>query len=125
MRKFLAFIIPSLTFAMGSQVAPSQLIAAKLIDRSGKVHNVKAFVCDDKTYFTFRDGDVIVKVPFERIKKVEISPQGENLKVKVYFTDGKIKTFIADADIDCTGVNDYGTVEASLDKLKEIDFLNK
>ena len=108
---------------MGGQPTPNEIVSAKLIDRSGKEHLVQAFVCDDRTYFTFKDGDVTVKVPFDKIKKITIEGKGENLTVKVYFKNGKVKTFLAEADTDCTGASEYGTVEASLDQLKEIDFL--
>ena len=123
MRKLILAIFPALTFAMGGQPAPTEIVSAKLIDKSGKEHIVNALVCDDRTFFTFKDGDVTVKVPFDKIKKLVIEGKGDNLTVKVYFKNGKVKTFVAEADTDCTGTSEYGTVEATLDQLKEIDFL--
>ena len=123
MRKKILAFVPLLSFAMGGQPTPNKIVSAKLIDKSGKEHFVKAFVCDDRTFFNFKDGDITVKVPFDKIEKVVVVGEGENLTVKVYFKNGKVKTFVADSNTECTGVSDFGTVEASLDKLKEIDFL--
>ena len=129
MRRFLTsllLIAPSLIFAMGSQPSSSLLIPAKIVDKEGKVHKVVSIVCNDKTFFTFKDGAVELKVPFERIDRLEIlKKEGDFLKVKVLFKDGSQKEFLISSDVYCTGTTKYGTLEAYIDQFKEIDFLNQ
>jgi hypothetical protein len=126
MRKLLIAVVPFLTFAMGGQPELNELIPAKLIDKQGKTHEVATLVCDDKTYFQFKDGSVTVKVPFSRIKSLKIeAPSGDYLKVEVVFKNGERKEFLTDPDVECIGTTPYGTVQAYLNQLKEIEFKNQ
>jgi len=121
----LLLILPSLLFAMGGQPTVSTLIPAKLVDKTGKVHQTVSLVCNDRTYFTFKDGAVEVKVPFEKIKKlVVLEKKGEDLKVKVIFKDNNSKVFLIPANTICTGATKYGSLEVYLEDLKKIEFLN-
>jgi hypothetical protein len=123
MRKLLISIVPFLAFAMGGQPKLNEIIPAKLIDKEGKVHKVATLICDDKTYFQFKDGTVTVKVPFSKIKSLKVEGNsGDYLKVEVEFVNGKRKEFLIDPDVDCVGTTSYGTLEAYLSQLKEIDF---
>jgi len=110
---------------MGGQPTVSTLIPAKLVDKTGKVHQTVSLVCNDRTYFTFKDGAVEVKVPFEKIKKlVVLEKKGEDLKVKVIFKDNNSKVFLIPANTICTGATKYGSLEVYLEDLKKIEFLN-
>ena len=128
MRKklLLAFTLPLLTFAMGERTVPQNLVPAKIVDKKGAVHEVSALVCDDKTYFTFEDGAVYLKVPFENLKKLVVeSKKGDKLLVEAYFTDGTEKKLLIDPDVECVGTTPYGTIDAFLSQIKEIDFKTK
>ena len=127
MRKKLTAILalPLFTFAMGGKPPADAFIPAKIVDKSGAAHEVSALLCDEKAYFEFEDGSVTLKVPFGKIKKlVVLGSEGDKLKVEVYFTSGGKKTFLADPDVECSGPTPYGTLEAYLSQIKEIDFKN-
>jgi len=128
MRRFLIFIallFSAAVFSMGNQPSGNAFIPAKLIDKEGKTHKVNSIVCDDRSYFSFKDGAVEVKVPFEKIKKIVVlSQKGDFLEVEVTFKDGNKRKFLISSDVSCSGVTAYGTVEATLQDLKEIQFLD-
>ncbi len=118
--------LPLFAFAMGGQPSVSSYIPAKLVDEVGKVHEVNALTCDDRTYLVFKDGAVEVKIPFQKMEKITVlSKEGEYLEVEVLFKDGTKRTFLISADTLCVGLTKYGTVEAYLSQLKEIDFVEK
>jgi len=121
----LFFSLNGAVFAMGGQPQVNTLTPAKIVDDAGKVHTVVTLTCDDKTYFDFQDGTVTVKVPFEKIEKLVVKGASANgtLAVEVYFKNGKVKAFNISPDVECTGVNDYGTVDFQLSAIKEIEFL--
>jgi len=125
MRKRLlsALALPLLTFAMGERAVPQNFVPAKIVDKRGVAHEVSALVCDGKTYFTFEDGSVYLKVPFENLKKlVVVGKKGDKLLVEVYFTNGGRKKLLIDPDVECVGPTPYGTVDAFLSQIREIDF---
>ena len=71
MRRFLSFItflFSAAIFAMGNQPAGNAFIPAKLIDREGKIHKVNYILCEDRSYFSFKDGAVEVKIPLKKLK---------------------------------------------------------
>jgi len=125
MRKILPLIFTFVgtAFAMGGQPQVETLTPAKIIDTAEKIHTVTNLVCDDKNYFVFTDGAVSVKIPFVNIKKVVFEKEGQKLLAKVYLKDGSVKVFVADPQTDCVGTTLYGSVEAPLSAIKEIDFL--
>lgn len=128
MRKLLiAFgFLPLLGFAMGSRAVPETMVPAKVIDKSGVEHHVKALVCDDKTYFEFLSGSVTLKVPFDRIKTLKVvGKKDDRLEVEVVFKDGTQKELFIDPDVECVGPTDEGTLDFYLEQVKEIDFLSK
>jgi len=125
MRKLLIAFVPFFSFAMGGQPQLNQIIPATIVDKAGKTHEVGALVCDDKTYFKFKDGAVEVKVPFSKIKSLKvIAPSGDYLKVEVIFKNGQKREFLINPDVECVGTTPYGTLDAYMDQIKEIDFKN-
>ncbi len=122
-RLFIALALPLLTFAMGERAVPQNFVPAKVVDNKGVVHEVSALVCDGKTYFTFEDGSVYLKVPFTKLKKLVVEgKKGDKLLVEAYFTDGGKKALLIDSDVECMGPTPYGTIDAFLSQVKEIDF---
>ncbi|NPB05523.1 MAG: hypothetical protein GXO08_03990 [Aquificae bacterium] len=116
--------LPLLAFSMGGQPEVSTVVPARLVDETGKVHEVSALVCEGRTYFVFKDGALDVKVPFEKIDRLRVlGKEGDLLQVEVVFKDGTRKVFYVSADTYCVGSTEYGSVEAYLDRLREIDFL--
>ena len=127
MRKKLTALLafPLFAFAMGEKPPADAFIPAKIVDRSGTEHEVSALLCDDKAYFEFRDGSVVLKVPFGKVKRlVVLGAEGDRLKVEVYFTDGGKRSFLIDPDVECSGPTPYGTLEAYLSQIREITFKN-
>ena len=128
MRKsfLVALILPVLSFSMGERSLPQELIPAKIVDKKGEIHEVSALICDGKSYFTFEDGSVYLKVPFEQIKKMVIeAKKGDKLIVEVFFKNGLRKKVLIDADVECSGPTPYGVIDAYLSQIKEIDFGEK
>ena len=125
MRKLLAAVlfVPATLFAMGGQPEVGTLTPAKIVDAAGKVHTVAGLVCNDKNYFSFTDGAVKVKIPFTKIEKVVFLKEGGKILAKVYLKNGEIKEFFIEPDTECVGMTEYGTVEAPVSAIKEIDFL--
>ncbi|MEO2153257.1 MAG: hypothetical protein ABGX24_02425 [Aquificota bacterium] len=128
MRKVLYMLIgiPLLGFSMGGQPDITASVKALLIDKAGKKHKVDALICDEKTFFEVQDGDVILKIPFDKIQKVEILPSKEPDKVLavIKFKNGQERKFLLPKDVLCVGLTPVGTLEAYIDHLKEIDFLS-
>jgi len=126
MRKLLVSLlfVPATLFAMGGQPQVDTLTPAKIVDAAGKVHAVAGLVCNDKTYFTFYDGAVKVKIPFTRVEKVLFIKKGEKVLAKVYLKNGEVKEFFVEPDAECVGMTEYGTIEAPVSAIKEIEFLS-
>jgi len=127
MRKLLIAVgfLPLLGFAMGSRAVPETLVPAKVIDKSGVEHEVKALVCDDKTYFEFKSGSVTLKVPFTKIKTLKVvGKKGDELLVEVVFKDNRKRELLIDPDVECVGPTDEGTLDFYLEQVEEIDFLS-
>ena len=125
MRKgFILFLLlPILGFAMGERPNPETLVSAQIVDKTGVKHSVSAFVCDDRSYLTLKEGSARLKVPFDKIRKISVlGSEGENLKVEVEFIDGRRKKFLIEGDIECGGAEKFGLLEIYLSQVKEIIF---
>jgi len=120
------FSTAEIGYAMGGQATSvGAPVSAKIVDISGKTHTATNFLCDDRNYFVFKDGEAEVKVPFSVIKKVDITKTGEELTATVTFKNGKTKTFKLNADTICSGSSEFGVLEIYINKIKEIEFQAK
>ena len=116
-------MLSAASFAMGERETPATLTPAVIVDLSGIKHEVSSLSCDGKNYFDFKDGSVTLEVPFSKIKKLQVlKKERDLLLVKVIFVNGRERTFKIEADVECVGATPYGTLDAYLSQIKEIDF---
>jgi len=117
-------LMPFLIYGMGSQPSITTPVPAQIIDDKGKVHQVDTLVCDDKTYFEVNDGSAVLKIPFDKIKKVLINApkNADYVNITFIFFNGEKKSFQISPDVLCTGSTTFGTLEIYINQIKEIDF---
>jgi hypothetical protein len=95
----------------------------RLTDQEGGRVELTFFTIDGQTFVLGQVGQGQVAVPFERVKTVEMSNRGGQLKAKVTLKEGEPVELMVKAALKATGKTSYGNFRIPLGEIRAVEFL--